>query len=191
MWLALKSLTPLVHVTIFVTVFGVPASFEMYQGWQSTGLCLSCVDWVKATLYLAWYFVAVVVTGLAMRVDRSRLEARFDRSRETLGAEISRIREKMREESFEVGDQVSDLKHQVDYLDGAVRAVFEKLEMDLPPMPLYARSRATLRVRVKNRKSRATLINNASKMAMFFSKIRRTALRFLRWVWDVLIIGKP
>ena len=81
---------------------------------------------MKATLYLTWYFVAVVVTGLAMRCDRSRLEARFDRSRETLEAEISQIREKMREESFEVGDQVSDLKHQVDYLDGAVRAVFEK-----------------------------------------------------------------
>ena len=49
-------------------------------------------------------------------------------------------------ESFEVGGQVSDLKHQVDYLDGAMRAVFEKLETDPPPRPVNLRSRATVMV---------------------------------------------
>ena len=125
-----RSLPALQHLVIFLTTFAIPVSFELIQGWQNTGLCPSCVNVGKLTLYFGWYQIAMLIIASATRRDRAKVEARLDQISSELTDIINQLREENQGQMTGIQDRVSDLREWVQNIDSVMR---DELGVVLPP----------------------------------------------------------
>ena len=125
-----KSLPVRQHSVVFLTTFAIPVSFELVQGLQGMGLCLSCVNVGKLTLYFVWYQIAMLVIASATRRDRTRAEEKLHRVHSELTDSISQISEEHRGQMTAIQDRVRDLHEWVQNIDRAMR---DELGVALPP----------------------------------------------------------
>ena len=126
---ALKSLSGLQHVTIFITVLLFPASLDVAQGWINAGFCPSCVIWSKAALYVVFYAVAVVAIGCATRRDRAGISGSLNRVRLEVTREIHQLREEQQQKIIGVQDQADAL---ADWARNIRQALDDELGINLP-----------------------------------------------------------
>ena len=126
-----RSLSALQHLVVFLTTFAIPVSFEVVQGWQDTGLCLSCVNWGQLALYFGWYQTAMLVIASATRRDKARAKERLDRMFSELSNRIRQLSEEHLRQMTGVQDRVSDLQ---DWTRDFRRALSDELGVDLPPL---------------------------------------------------------
>ena len=132
-----RSLSSLQHLVVFLTTFTIPASFEVVQGWQDAGICLSCVNWGKLALYFGWYQIAMLVIALATRRDRARVEERLDRMFSELTDRIGQLSEEHEREMTGIQGSVHDLR---DWALDIRRAIRDELGVDVPPPPVSLRA---------------------------------------------------
>ena len=131
-----RNLSVLQHVVVFLTTFMIPVSFELEQGWQDAGICLSCVNWGKLALYFGWYQIAMLVIALATRRDRARVEERLDRMFSELTDSVSQLSEEHQRQMTGIEDRVRDLQGWVQDIRSAL---CNELGVDLPPLAVSAR----------------------------------------------------
>ena len=125
-----KSLLFRQHLVVFLTTFAIPVTFELVQGWQETGLCLSCVNLGKLALYFGWYQIAMLVIASSTRQDKARVEEKLDRVSSELTEIAKEISEEHQKQMTGIQDRVSDLREWVRNIDRAMR---DELGVDLPP----------------------------------------------------------
>ena len=177
-----KSLTALQHLVVFLTTFAIPVSFELVQGWQNTGFCLSCVNWGKLALYFGWYQVAMLVIASATKQDRARVEEKLDRVSSELTDSISRISEEHQQEMTGMQDRVRDLRDWVRNIDRSMR---DELGIDLPPPTVSLR--ASARAGAPTFSANLTVSGPAGRRARLLLWVRRQTLNLRRWARKVLV----
>ena len=177
-----RNLSVLQHLVIFLTTFTIPVSFEVVQGWQDTGLCLSCVNWGKLALYFGWYQIAMLVIALATRRDRARVEERLDRMFSELTDSVSQLSEEHQRQMTGIEDRVGDLRN---WVRDTRRAVRDELGVDLPP--LTRSIRASLRGGGATGGFNLTVSSPSGRRARLFRWIKRQARNLRRWVHKMFV----
>ena len=180
-----RSLSALQHIAVFLTTFAIPISFELVQGWQNTGFCLSCVSWGKLALYFGWYQVAMLVIALASKQARARVEEKFDRVSSELTGNISQISEEHQRQLTDMQDRVGDLREWVRSIDRAMRHEFG---VDLPPPTVSLR--ASIRAGAPTVSANATVSGPAGRRARLIRWVRRQARKLRRWARKILVDWK-
>ncbi len=177
-----KSLSVLQHLVIFLTTFTIPVSFELVQGWQDTGLCLSCVNLGKLALYFGWYQIAMMVIASTTRQDRARVEEGLDRVSLELTNRIGQVREEHQGQVTGMQDRVSDLREWVRNIDRAMR---NELGVDLlpPTVSLRASARAGGPIVSAN----VTVSGPAGRRARLVRWARGQVRNLKRWSRKVLV----
>ena len=177
-----RSLSVLQHLVIFLTTFTIPVSFEVVQGWQDTGLCLSCVNWGKLALYFGWYQIAMLVIALATRRDRARVEERLDRMFSELTDSVSQLSEEHQRQMAGIEDRMGDLRN---WVRDTRRAVRDELGVDLPP--LTHSLRASGRADAPAGSVKITVVNSAGWRARLLRWIKYQARNLRRWARRIFV----
>ena len=178
-----RSLSVLQHIVIFLTTLTIPVSFELVQGWQSTGLCLLCVDLGKFALYAVWYQIAMLVIASATRQDRARVEARLDQILSQLAESTGHIEEESQRQITGIQDRVSDLRSWVQNIDRAMR---DELGVDLPSPRISLRANAHAEVTMVSNVC-LTVSGPVSRMARFSRWVQHQAWHIKRWVRKIFV----
>ena len=177
-----RSLSVLQHLVIFLTTFTIPVSFEVAQGWQDTGLCLSCVNWGKLALYFGWYQIAMLIIALATRRDRARVEERLDRMFTKLTDSVSQLSEEHQRQMTGIEDRVGDLRN---WVRDARCAVRDELGVDLPP--LTHSIRASARSGAPTGSATLTVRGSAGRRARLLRWLKRQSRNLRRWAHKILV----
>ena len=177
-----RSLSLLQHVVVFLTTFAIPVSFELVQGWQDTGLCLSCVNLGKLTLYFGWYQVAMLVIASATKQDRARVEEKLDRVFSELTDSISQISAEHQGQVTGIQDRVRDLREWVQNIDRAIR---DELGVALPPPTVSLRVSA--RAGEPRVSANLTVSSPAGRRARLLQWVRGQTRNLRRWARRILV----
>lgn len=127
----MRVMSGLQHVAVFITVLGIPASFDLLQGLARTGYCPSCLDLGRASLYVGWYVVAEFIMSLALRSDRSKVDEKFEQISGGLLSRISKGEEKIDKNIADASFEVECLQKRVDSIENFMR---RHLSLRLPVM---------------------------------------------------------
>ena len=177
-----RNLSVLQHLVIFLTTFMIPVSFELEQGWQDAGICLSCVNWGKLALYFGWYQIAMLVIALATRRDRARVEERLDRMFSELTDRIGQLSEEHEREMTGIQGSVHDLR---EWVRDIRRTLCDELGVDLPP--LTHSLRASFHAGTPTFSANATVDSPAGWRARLLRWIKRQARNLRRWVHKMFV----
>ena len=177
-----RSLPALQRLAIFLTTFMIPVSFELVQGWQDAGLCLSCVNWGRLALYFVWYQIAMLIIALAIRQDRARVEERLDRTFTELTDRISELSEENQRRMTGIEDRVGDLREWVRNIDSAMR---DQLGADLPARAVSIRASASLGAATGS--ATLTVSGPTGRRARLSRWLRRQPLNLRRWARKVFV----
>ena len=177
-----RSLSVLQHLVVFLTTFAIPVSFELIQGWQNTGFCLSCVSLGKLALYFGWYQVAMLVITSATKQDRAKVEEKLDRVLSELTNSISQISEEHQRQITGMQDQARDLREWVRNIDRAMR---NELGIDLPSPTVSLR--ASFRAGAPTFSANVTVSGLRGRRARLLRWVRRQARNLRRWARKTLV----
>ena len=90
---SIRNQNGLERLAIFVTVFIIPVSIDLWTGWTSAGLCIDCVDPVKAVIYIVAFMFASTVIAIASNLNESRAEQRLTQTLSMLKDSIAQVQE--------------------------------------------------------------------------------------------------
>ena len=170
------------HIVVFLTTFMIPVSFELVQGWQSTGFCLSCVNWGKLALYLIFYQIAMLLIAVVTRQDSAIMEERLSQMSSELTDCVSQLREGHQRQITGIEDRVGDLRNWVRDTRHAMR---DELGVDLPP--LTHSIRATLSGGGATGGLGLTVSSTSGWRARLLSWVKRQLRNARRWVHRLFV----
>ena len=177
-----RSLSLLQHVVVFLTTFTIPVSFELVQGWQDTGLCLSCVSLSKLTLYFGWYQIAMLVIASVTKHDRARVEEKLDRVFSELTGRISQTSAEHQGQMTGIQDRLRDIREWVQNIDRAMR---DELGVALPPPTVSLR--ASIRAGEPRVSANATVGSPMGRGARLLRWLKGQARNLQRWTRRILV----
>ena len=131
---------------------------------------------VRIITYIVWVVIAVYSVAFAVRDDRSKVDQRVDRKLEGLSQEVQQLQE----DHVQATRQLSGFQNQVEYLNNAVRFVFQEMGVRPPPHSVSPQG--------------AVSFNFAVSSAVVTVKHSRKVVRFIHWVnrqarrlWKLLV----
>ena len=131
------------HLAVLITTFVIPASFEIYQGWEETGFYLKSVNWGRLALYFGWYQIAMLLIALATKRDRDRTKESLERVFSELRGRVDHLNQEYQEQMTGTQDSLRDLEVWVRNIH---RALSEQLAVDLPGRSVQLRASFTFGV---------------------------------------------
>lgn len=177
-----RSLSVLQHIVVFLTTFTIPVAFELVQGWQDTGLCLSCVSWGELALYFVFYQIAMLLIASVTRRDRARVEEELAQTFSELTDSINQLREDHQEQMTGIQERVSDLREWVRELRGAL---CDELGVDLPPLT------HSIRASVRGGGGRVsvglTVVGSGGRRVRLLRWLKRQVRNLQRWARKILV----
>ena len=170
---------------IFLTTFGVPASFDLLQGLIATGLCPSCLNYWRLALYILWFPIAAVVIAASTQADKIRVEVRLRQSYRELDGRIHEVVEEQDRENRRTQSSTGNLNAWVSDLHQALEG---ELKTKLPG-PRYSIGEANYHfdaivseVSVQRRTA-----DPPGKVVRLCLSTKRQAIRFGKWFYRTVV----
>ena len=166
------------HRAVLFTILLVPVVVEGFRGWQKTGICLSCVNWVVLALYLIVYLIAVLLIASATRQDKERVEEEIRRRTSKLTRRIDQLSEDHQEQVTRIQDYAKVVHHWARDTKGILN---DELGLDLPPLPVSAWAN------IRSGESTVSAEGTASSPAGLLNWVKCQARNLQRWAQKTFV----
>ena len=117
------------HLAIALPTLMAPLLLDALLNMRSSGLCLSCVDFVKVLTHIGLYFAATMSVAAAIWKDRTRVDAMVSQTRSELNSSIHHARGEIEGRIDGLGTEISTITQRMNNIERAMR---EELGIPLP-----------------------------------------------------------
>ena len=109
------------HLAIALSLLVAPLVLDALLNMRSSGLCLSCVDFVKVITHIGLYVAATISIAAATWEDRTRVDAMVSQTRSEFKSSIHRVRGEIEGRIDGLGTEISIVTQRTNNIERAMR----------------------------------------------------------------------